>query len=387
VKILQVVTMFPPAVDYGGPSTVAAQQASALVRRGHQVTVATSNILELKPVQFIEDRNVELTGVEVQYFPSLVLHPHFSFIVSPKFSGWLRRHVGDFDVVHIHFARGWMPVRAAQIAIGRGILTFLQPHGMLGRQPEGLLGRIDGLRGLIDRVWIRRILDDSAGVFSLQQHEDNEIERVTSHARLLRLPNGTSLPTRVEAWAAVNLANPVVLFLARLHPRKRVLAFLEMARILRSRGVAAHYRIVGPDGGDLARAQRLVRTYGMQDEVIFVGKIQGEAIIREYLGSSVYVLPAVNEPFAMTILEALSLGVPTVVTSACYNAAMLEENGAALVSSPEPQMLANSVERVLCEPALAQSLSTAGRRLLIQEELTVDGVAKRLEKYYGDAYA
>jgi hypothetical protein len=50
-------------------------------------------------------------------------------------------------------------------------------------------------------------------------------------------------------------------------------------------------------------------------------------------------------------------------------------------------MLANSVERVLCEPALAQSLSTAGRRLLIQEELTVDGVAKRLEKYYGDAYA
>jgi glycosyltransferase involved in cell wall biosynthesis len=136
------------------------------------------------------------------------------------------------------------------------------------------------------------------------------------------------------------------LFLARLHPRKRVLAFLEMARILRSRGVAAHYRIVGPDGGDLARAQRLVRTYGMQDEVIFVGKIQGEAIIREYLGSSVYVLPAVNEPFAMTILEALSLGVPTVVTSACYNAAMLEENGAALVSSPEPQMLANSVERV-----------------------------------------
>src|SRR3712207_8871924 len=55
-----------------------------------------------------------------------------------------------------------------------------------------------------------------------------------------RPPRSTLFPYttlfRSEAWTAANLTDPKVLFLARLHPRKRVLAFVEMARILESRG-------------------------------------------------------------------------------------------------------------------------------------------------------
>jgi glycosyltransferase involved in cell wall biosynthesis len=378
MNILHVVTAFSPAVVYGGPSVVAAQQANSLAGRGHQVTVATSNIFELRPVRYIEDHKKELSGTEVVYFPSRVLRPRFPFIISTELSGWLRRYVENFDVVHVHFAREWIPVRAAQIAIGGGVPTFLQPHGMLGRT--------DGVRSLIDRLWAKRLLESAAGVFSLQQHENNEIKRIAPKARVLELPNGITLPAHAEAWTADNPANPMVLFLGRLHPRKRVLAFVEMARVLRDRGVSARYRIVGPDDGDLSAAQQLVREYSLQDRVVFVGSSRREAVTREYLDSSVYVLPAVNEPFPIAVLEALSLGVPTIVTNRCFIAPMLEENEAALVSSPEPEMLADSVRRILCEPALAENLSTAGRRL-IQEELTVDHVAERLEKYYGGARA
>lgn len=377
MKVLQIVTAFSPAVIYGGPSKVAAQQAISLVERGHQVTVATSNVLELKPVRLIEDFEPELSGLEVKYFPSQVLRSHFPFIVSREFSGWLRRYVESFDVVHIHFAREWIPVRAAQISIGRGVPTFLQPHGMLGRT--------DGSRSLIDRLWVKRVLESAAGVFCLQKHEDSEIKRITPRARVRELPNGIDLPTHDKAWTVRNLANPTVLFLARLHPRKRVLKFVEMARILRDRGVMAHYRIVGPDGGDLAEAQRLVRRHGLKDEVTFAGSQQGEAVAHEYLNSTVYVLPSVNEPFPITVLEALSCGVPSVVTNTCFIGLMLEENEAALVSSPEPEMLAESVSRILLSPELAQRLSNAGRRL-IREKLTVDRVTDRLETYYTSAH-
>jgi glycosyltransferase involved in cell wall biosynthesis len=378
MKILQVVTMFPPAVAYGGPSVIAAQQASALVKRGHQVTVATSNVLALKPLEFIRNRNTKLNGVDVEYFRSRVLRPHFSFIVSRDFSEWLRRHVGDFDVVHVHFGRHWMTVRAAQIAIGDRIPTFLQTHGMLGR--------VNGVRGLMDRLWVERILEESAGVFSYGQDENGEIRRITPAARLLELPNGVPLPAHAEAWTVANLSDPKVLFLARLHPRKRVLAFVEMARTLESRGVPARYRIVGPDEGDLTKAQRLVREYNLQDRVSFVGSLRGQAVAREYIGSSVYVLPSANEPWGMTVLEALSLGVPTVVTSTSAIAPMLQKNNAALVSPPEPERLADAVARILYEPALAENLSIEGRRL-IKEELTVDRVAELLENYYGGASA
>ena len=379
MRILYAVTAFRPAVFYGGPSVGAARHAASAAERGHQVTIVTSNVLELKPVRFVDSYEPTLGGVDVRYFPSRVLRSHPAFIVSTELSRWLQQHVKGYDVVHVSFTREWIPVRTAQISIRKGVPTFLQLHGMLGRT--------DGVRGVIDRLWVKRLLEGATGVLSLQEQEDNEIRRITPQARVLRLPVAASLPPHTtETWAVENLVNPVVLFLARLHPRKRVLAFVEMARILRDQGVAARYRVVGPDGGDLVAAQRLVREYDLQDRVTFVGSLQGEAVFQEYLNSAVYVLPAVNEPWGRTALEALGVGVPTVVTDTCFIAPTLEKSGAALVSAPEPKALAESVEGILRQPEVAKRLSSAGRRF-VRTQLTPAQVAELLESYYSDAHA
>jgi len=178
----------------------------------------------------------------------------------------------------------------------------------------------------------------------------------------------------------------VVLFLARLHPRKRVLAFVEMARILRDQGVTARYRVVGPDGGDLAASQRLVQEYDLQDRITFVGGLRGEAVFQEYLNSGMYVLPAVNEPWGRTILEALDVGVPTVVTDTCFIAPALEKSGAALVSAPDPKALAESVKAILREPEAAKRLSSAGREF-VRAQLNPAQVAELLQSYYSNAHA
>jgi len=249
-----------------------------------------------------------------------------------------------------------------------------------------MLGRVGGARALIDRLWVKRTLEGATAVFALQQHESDEIKRIAPSVQTVELPNGIDLPVTSEGWRADNLSDPVVLFLARLHPRKRVSAFLEMARILSDEGVAARYRVVGPDGGDLVEAQRLVRRYELGDRVTFVGSLQGEAVAREYRNSAVYVLPSVNEPFPMTVLEALSLGVPTVVTDTCFIAPMLEDSGAAVISGPQPEVLAESVEAILREPGLAEHLSYMGRRLA-QTQFSSDRVVDRLENYYRSAHA
>jgi glycosyltransferase involved in cell wall biosynthesis len=384
VRILQVIPVFYPAAIYGGPSTVAAQQANALAARGNQVTVAASNVMELRPRKFLRSRAEESNGVRVLHFPSRALHPpvyrrsRFPFIVSRELLRWLEDGVKSFDAVHVHFAREWVPVRAAQTSIANGVPTFLQPHAMLGR--------VSGVRALIDRLWVKRTLESATAVFALQQHESDGINRIAPRARMLELPNGVDLPVTAERWHAGNLEDPVVLFLARLHPGKRVTAFLEMARILSGEGVAASYRIVGPDEGDLGRARRLVRRYKLNDRVSFVGSLGGEALAREYRNAAVYVSPSVKEAFGMTILEALSQAVPTVVTDTCYLAPTLKSSNAALVSRPQPEALAESVKTILSVPELAEHLSCMGRKL-VQTRFTVDRVAERLEDYYGMAHA
>ena len=384
VRILHVIPMFHPATVYGGPSVVAAQQASSLAARGNHITVAASNVMELRPRRFLRRRAAELNGVQVLYFPSRALHPpgyrnsRFPFIVSQELLRWLKDGVKSFDAVHVHFAREWVPVRAAQTSIDRGVPTFLQPHGMLGR--------VGGVRALIDRLWVKRTLESATAVFALQQYESDEIKRIAPRSRIVELPNGVDFPITNERWHAGNLVDPVILFLARLHPRKRVSAFLEMARILSDEGVAARYRVVGPDEGDLVEAQRLVRRYKLESYVTFVGSLQGEAITHEYLSSAMYVLPAVNEPFPMTVLEALSLGVPTVVTDTCFIAPMLKNSGAALVSGSQPEALAESVKAILRKPGLAERLSRTGRRLA-RTQFSSDRVVERLENYYRNAHA
>ncbi len=384
MRILHVVSVFYPATIYGGPSVVAAQQASSLSARGNQVTVAASNVLELKPRRFLRRRTAELHGAQILYFPSRALHPpgypkaRFPFIVSRELVRWLEEGMREFDVVHVHFAREWIPVRAAQISIDSGVPIFLQPHGMLGR--------VGGARSLMDRLWVRRTLEGATAVFALQQHEKDEIKRVAPRAHTVELPNGIELPVAAEGWHEDNLADPAVLFLARLHPRKRVSAFLEMARILTGQGIAARYRVVGPDEGDLAAAQRLVRLYKLESRVTFVGNLEREAIAREYEDAAVYVLPSVNEPFPMTVLEALSYGVPTVVTDTCFIAQTLDSNAAALVSGPQPEALAESVGAILRGPGLAARLSSAARKLA-RTQFSSDRIAEHLEAYYGSVHA
>jgi glycosyltransferase involved in cell wall biosynthesis len=130
----------------------------------------------------------------------------------------------------------------------------------------------------------------------------------------------------------------------------------------------------------------LVQEYNLVDRVAFVGSLRGEAVLKEYLSSSVYVLPAVNEPWGRTILEALDVGVPTVVTDTCFIAPALKKSGAALVSAPEPKALAESVKAILREPEAAKRLSSAGRRF-VRAQLTPAQVAELLESYYSNVHA
>jgi glycosyltransferase involved in cell wall biosynthesis len=88
----------------------------------------------------------------------------------------------------------------------------------------------------------------------------------------------------------------------------------------------------------------------------------------------------------MTVLEALSLGAPTVVTDTCFIAPMLENSGAAVVSGPQPEVLAESVKAILREPGLAEHLSCTGRRLA-QTQFSSERVVERLENYYRSAHA
>src|SRR5258707_9941459 len=75
--------------------------------------------------------------------------------------------------------------------------------------------------------------------------------------------------------------------------------------------------IAGPDeGGHFAEVRAKVRACGLAERITFAGEVWGEAKIKLYCESELFVLPSFSENFGLVIAEALGCGVPVITTRA-----------------------------------------------------------------------
>jgi glycosyltransferase involved in cell wall biosynthesis len=154
-----------------------------------------------------------------------------------------------------------------------------------------------------------------------------------------------------------------------------------MAAELRRRGVEATFALVGPDDGELRAVQRLIADKGLQTFVCYEGPLDYGAVQRRMTQADLYVLPSVDEPFPMSLLEALSLGLPSVCTDSCGLADVLQEHGAAVVTDGTVNGLASAVQAILTSPPLRSELSSNALKM-IAERFSMQAIGDQLERSY-----
>lgn len=364
MRILQVVTLLSPDGAYGGTARVALNQSAELIDRGHQVTVAAATRGYRYPP-------AELDGVPVRLFTARTLVPRtrLAGMGAPGLHRWFRRAARDFDLVHIHLARELVVLPVALTARRRGIPYVLQTHGMVVPSQHPLAP-------LLDAMWTRKILRDAGTVFYLTPLEREQLGSVAgTPLRLARLGNGVPCyPPATETPEP-----PEILFIARMHPRKRPIAFVEMAAALLGAGVDARFTLVGPDGGE---GPALRRAIAAQDpRISWEGALAPDAIPRRLASGYAYVLPAVREPYPMAVLEAMSVGLPVVVTDDCGLAPLVERTQSGIVTDPSVAALAAAVDKLLRDPALARTMGRRGNSA-VRTELGMHAIGDRLESVY-----
>ena len=95
---------------------------------------------------------------------------------------------------------------------------------------------------------------------------------------------------------------------------------------------------------------------GIEDRVIFIGKVSQEDLPAIYKGASLFVFPSYYEGFGMPVLEAMCQGVPVVTA----NSSSLPEVGgdAALYCDPaKSDEIAAAMRRILTDAGLRHTLS------------------------------
>jgi len=343
MRILQLVALLSPDGAYGGPARVALNQSSELIRRGHQVTIAAATRGYRIPPS-------ELNGVPVRLFRARTLLPGIGFpgMGAPGLTRWFRRAGAEFDIVHIHFGRDLVVLPVAVAARRDRIPYVLQTHGMVVPSSHPLAGPLDA-------VWTRKLLRDANAVLYLNDQERQQLRDVAgTQLHLAQVGNGVpDYPVADDRPAPTE-----VLFVARMHARKRPIAFVEMAKTLLSEGLDARFTLIGPDEGEGPALRAAVQS---DPRITWEGALTPAAIPHRMAMASVYVLPSVREPYPMSVLEAMAVGLPVVISDDCGLAPTVDRARCGIVTNGEIPALAAAVKSLLDDRLSAQEMGDRAR--------------------------
>lgn len=381
MRVLQVVTYISPDGAFGGPVRVALNQSKALCDRQHEVVVAAA------AGGFNGALPEEYDGFPVKLFPgwTILSGGGFAGLVSPKLLVWLVRAVRSADVIHVHLARDLVTLPAAVLTLLTGKPLVVQTHGMIDKSTSLLAAPLD-------RFITGPVLRKASRVLFLTDSERNDLVEISrGECRLHALVNGIDITDILaKEQNSGPDAHPEVLYLARLHPRKRPTQFVKAASKIAHSWPNVRWTLVGPDEGEGPRVRREIKHNGLEDSVKWEGALSHARTLTRMSDASIYVLPAVNEPFGMTVIEAMSIGLPVVVTRSCGLARFVESNHAGIVCDESQKGLERAVSTLIEDSDLRISMGRNGRHA-VKNSYSMGLVASQLidvyqksRKYVGD---
>jgi glycosyltransferase involved in cell wall biosynthesis len=255
----------------------------------------------------------------------------------------------SFDVIHAH---DWMAFPAGLLLrerTGKPLVVHFHSSEFERRGAEA---------SREVRAIEQAALDSAERVLCVSQASANELRAryALEYAKLRVLHNAFEPPLGARRTKA---AKPTVLFAGRLSEQKAPDVFLRAAAQVSAHLPEARFVLAG-EGELYPELVALARELGLQARTRFTGFLSGEELARSYAAADVYVLSSAAEPFGIGALEALSLGVPTIVPR---GAGVGEVVRSVLRFEPgDERDLADRIVALLTRPALAAQLSAAGVR-------------------------
>ncbi|OIO55442.1 hypothetical protein AUJ46_01315 [Candidatus Peregrinibacteria bacterium CG1_02_54_53] len=264
------------------------------------------------------------------------------------------RHVKP-DIIHSH---DWMTFGAGVMAsrtIGRPFIAHVHSTEMdrtNGKPHEWIFGHEQwGLNHASHIIAVSRytknVLTSSYGI---------PPEKITVIHNGAPIPPAKHLPKK-----DAKLRHPLVLFLGRLTVQKGPHEFLSAAkRVLEQRPDVLF--IVAGDGYMLRELIERSCALGMQDSVLFTGKVGSEEARALYAEADCFVMSSTSEPFGLVALEAIAHGTPVIVSKQSGVSEVVAH--AMAVDYWDSDKMADCILTILREKPLSEQLSSEAQHVL-----------------------
>ncbi|MDD4287595.1 MAG: glycosyltransferase family 4 protein [Candidatus Peribacteraceae bacterium] len=182
-------------------------------------------------------------------------------------------------------------------------------------------------------------------------------------------------PTQITPMSGKK--NPMVLFLGRLTIQKGPMHFLEMASMVHRHDPDVQFVIAG-DGHMFPSLVHQAVKLGLQDCIVFAGKVSSDEARKLYTQASCFVMPSLSEPFGLVALEAIAQGTPVILSKQSGASEVIGH--AFKVDFWDTEKMADCVLTILRETPLASQLTAEAPRVL--QRLTWENQADKVVSIY-----
>lgn len=169
----------------------------------------------------------------------------------------------------------------------------------------------------------------------------------------------------------------VITFLGRITMQKGPEYFVEAAaKVLRKN---PNVRFVMAGSGDMMDDMiRLAAKRGIADRFHFTGFLRGKQVYEMLAESDVYVMPSVSEPFGISPLEAMQMGVPSIISKQSGCAEILDN----VIKTDywDVDAMADAMHALTSYPALHESLKNEG--IAEMKEITWEKAGQKVVDIY-----
>ena len=334
----------------GGAQRVATSLANAWARRGRRVAVLT------------------LAAPETDFFS-----------VDPAVARYHLGGIGGSQGIVAKLAanvrRIWTLRRALRKASPKVVVGFIAPTNVLLILAAIGLGlrvviaeRNDPARQSFGLAWdtLRRLLYRFADRVTANSHGALDTMRAYVPAEKLAFtPNPVNLP---GDGPAAELDGPTILAVGRLHRQKAydvlLAAFAQLAE-----GAPGWRLVVLGDGPLRETLETQARDDGISPLVEFLGCVSDP--YPYYRGADIFVLASRHEGMPNALLEAMSCGLPSIVTDASSGPLEWVDDGRSglVVPAEDPDSLAAALLRLVRDPDLRRKLGHEAKRRLAGHHL------------------
>jgi glycosyltransferase involved in cell wall biosynthesis len=368
LKVLQIFKYYHPHI--GGVEKVAQDIAEGL--KGDVDTRILACHENLK------SSRDHVNGIEVVRAGRLATY--FSVPLAPRFPFLLRRMAADRDILHFHLP----------FPLGDVSYLLARPRGRVVAWWHSEIVKPRYLSSLyrpllkqflkkVDRIIVAapQLVDESPFLSQFK----TKCRVIPIGIGIDRFRAGEESKEKAEGIRKRH-GTPIVFFVGRLIYYKGLDYLIEAMGHLRNRDAIL---LVAGEGPLKAHLQTLAVETGVSDRVVFLGKLSDDDLTYHYHACDVFVLPSVanTEAFGIVQLEAMACGKPVISTDLPTGVPFVNVHGKTglIVPPKNSRALADAIETLLGNTALASDYGEAGRRR-VDEEFTVDIMLRRVLELY-----